>query len=46
MSLVSNYIGEVAASQFSGGKNGAASGIDLNDSTFSDLLEKMDQKTV
>ena len=40
MSLVSNYIGEIAASQFSGGKNGAASGIDLNDSTFSDLLEK------
>ena len=46
MDLVSNYIGELAASQTGGKKNGTASNIDLNDSTFSDLLEKQLNNTL
>ena len=40
MDFVSNYVGELSASQFGGGKNGLASNIDLNDNTFENLLEK------
>ena len=39
MSLLSNYIGEISPAQFGNGQNGT-SNVDLNDTTFSDLLEK------
>lgn len=39
MSLVSNFIGGISSSQF-GEKQGIVQGFDLNDTTFSDLLEK------
>ena len=44
MSLVSNFIGGVSSSGLSG-LNGLTQAFDLNDTTFSDLLEKqMDKK--
>ena len=42
MSLVSNFIGGISSSQF-GGAKGLAQNFDLNDTTFSDLLEKQMQ---
>ena len=42
MSLVSNFIGGISSSQF-GGAKGLAQSFDLNDTTFSDLLEKQMQ---
>ena len=44
MSLVSNFIGGISSSGLSG-LNGLTQSFDLNDTTFSDLLEKqMDKK--
>ncbi len=44
MSLVSNFIGGISSSGLSG-LNGLTQAFDLNDTTFSDLLEKqMDKK--
>ena len=42
MSLVSNYIGTISPSQFAKG-NTPATEFDLNDTTFSDLLDKQMQ---
>ena len=39
MSLVSNFIGEISSSQF-GGISNIGQNFDINDTTFSDLLEK------
>lgn len=39
MSLVSNFVGGISASQF-GGSGKVSPDFDLNDTTFSDLLEK------
>ena len=40
MELISNFAGEISASLFGGKTNEMSPNIDLNDSTFSDLLEK------
>ena len=40
MDLVSNYVGEISASQFGGKKDGVTSAVDLNDKTFEEILEK------
>ena len=39
MSIVSNSIGELAEAQVNGKHTGISSNIDLNDNTFSDLLQ-------
>ena len=46
MDLVSNYIGELAKSKMEGHSTGVSSGIDLNDNTFSNLLEKQLNNTI